>query len=328
MHTPLRTHRLAFVAAASLLSLSAQAETYTWTEGATAPWASTLSWTPMGIPTAGDWVEIPGVSTAEISGTCTVGGMDLWNVQLNGTSSDSTLSINSGDGSPSIVHSRQSSAIGIADNDPNLTLHLANPTAFYLYPNQNGSGSYPSIMYLSKLSGGTEEAPCDITLVRGRHFFRNASNNFRGNIIVGGENAGTQFFCGYRSSPAADTMLGHPDNIVYLSAGSRIAWQSSSDPLNHKVFGNGTIYGTNFDSWGNFTGANLYLGQDFEVRPETATSPFSSITIRNDFDYSKNSGTIHINPEATFSFNTGSTQADHIQVITYKAMEKIGRAHV
>ena len=333
---------LCCVSLLSLLSAStlfADSDTLLWNNGeATSDdWFATGLWTPTTserpLPAAGDTATIVGQggNTVAISQDAEVGHLTLGRVDFVSAGTPATLTLDTGDDSVSAVHAYSNVLFG-ASSEANLVLELANPATFTTH-NVFSKTTGMTFYFHSKITGGTKEAPCDLTFTKtgvgwtqGQYFLCNPNNDFCGDIYLvnNGSDSSIRFMVG-NGNNATDSMLGDPANVIHVNSGTILFWsRGDSAGLRHRIEGNGTVHGCNYDaSWNMFKGGALTLGDGCVLAPCTASSIYStlSITTKNN----EGNGSLSMDPNTTFLFDVSNTKNDSFKITTVNGLNIVGK---
>lgn len=279
------------------LSVFAQAPaTFSWVDGAT-DWDADGAWTcsdetrsAPGI--AGDVLSITQTNAVTIpfSGEKTISSvlnLRTSSVTFSPEGAGTRLVFDNG-GDPAVTNriagglAHQNIALNFGTNvdsldyDPNLEVALASPLLI------NPALESTVIVYFrGKLTGGTADAPSDLTLRRdgfnewfqGRMLLLHPDNDFRGDLHLGVPGGDNRFRVdvGFRNAIGWNGCLGHPDNKIVMYGGHTSLRIHTGDPegLRRVVEGTGTIMGASVNPEWTSLAINepLFLGSGMNVRP-------------------------------------------------------------
>ncbi len=313
----------------------ADPDTLLWNNGTAASdsWHAVGIWTPTSsartLPEAGDTARIAGegTSTVAISQNATAGHLSLGRTDFVSAGTPATLTLDTGDGSPSAVNLYSNVLFGAAAGESNLALSLANPVTFKTFNVFNKTTTMTAYFH-TKITGGSAASPCDITFTKsgvdwtqGQYFFSNAANDFRGDITlvnVGG-NSGIRFMVGHGGN-ATDSMLGDPANVVHVYSRATLYWnKGDAAGLRHRVEGNGTVQGCNYDAtWNSYNNSGMVLGDGCVLAPCTESSDYGTLNVVA-------KGTLGIDANATFLFDVSNAKADAFKITTTKDLVVAGK---
>lgn len=339
--------RFAFVCLlSSLLPLHADPDTFLWNNGvaASGDWYGAGAWTPTAsaraYPEAGDTATIPGDSqtTCQItlSGNAAVGNINCGRTDFLSAGSPATLTLDNG-GAASVFNPTHSMYFG-TQGETDLALALANPVTLQVensYSADNNTRRTIRVYLYSKITGGTAEAPCDITFSKngtdwtsGNFFIANADNDFRGDITLAGPSGGNSsidLLVGFGGT-AEDSMLGDPANVIHLNPRTTLDWhRDATIGLRRRVEGNGTVKGCTYDTQYNwFKGYDLLLGDGCVLAPSAGASPYGKMSVTtHGTNNSKGKLTIHAN--ATFLFDVSNANGDSFSITTANGLDLTGK---
>ena len=319
----------------------ADPDTLLWNNGTAASdsWHAVGIWTPTDsartLPIAGDTARIAGegTSTVAISQNATAGHLSLGRVDFVSAGTPATIAVDTGDGSASAINLYSNVLFGAAVGESDLVLSFANSSTFRTYNVFNKTTSMIAYFH-AKISGGTAEAPCNLTFTKSGtgwtqagYFFSNAANDFRGDLILinNGSSSSTRIMVGFGTAAATDSMLGHPDNVVRIGSGCALCWnKGDAAGFRHRATGNGTLHGCNFNSqytW--YQGGYLTLGDGCVLDPSTDSSIYGTMSVVTKND--QGSGTLTIDPNATFYFDVSNAKADAFKITTVNGLTLGGK---
>ena len=263
-----------------------------------------------GADSAGNWTEGPWIpsettrtfpyvdgDTAVVSNATVTLDMDVALSRLDmrssliadGVAPRTITLVDSSDGLANI-NFYASQSVGNASALDDLVLNLSSPVRIYGAKGYTGSDR---CYVRAKVSGGTQENPCDITLAKcGTQwhytylYLMNTANDWRGDIHIEGatkDNWHVSVCAGVGNSGNwSDGCFGDPANEIFFDGDNckLYACRFTGDGLKRRIHGSGAIYGVSTETtWYSASRYALCLGNGFVADPCKQNSDYGRIYI-------------------------------------------------